>query len=404
MLKKITWLIVIRLFLVTLFLSIGALVFKIDRLFFYFLIAGVYLLSIIYLIWLLNKKVLKLLLIIQLLIDCILVSIIVLYTGSIDSVFTILYMVVILNASVIVSPLIGMITMAIACLLYVGQLSVGFYNLVPFIDVRPWTQNTYMVLYIAHVHVITFLLVGILSTALSKKIHQMEEKIKEKERFSLMGELAAQIAHEIRNPLTTISGSIELLEEELKTTIDAKNLNVMKAIVAESERMSNIFEQFLDFSKLDRLTFTSVSVQELLDEIVILLNNTQSLRNVTVQTSYDITEGVFEADRNRIKQVFWNIIRNALEAMLQGGCLSIRAYEDRERVYIEFRDSGAGMTKREIKRLFVPLQSTKRGGTGIGLAIAHKIIEKHHGDIIIHSNKNKGSTFLVSIPKVRMSE
>ena len=121
------------------FLSIGTLVFKIDRAFFYFLIASVYLVSITYLMWLLRRRFLRTLAIIQIIIDCILVSIIVLYTGSIDSVFTILYMVTILNASVVVSPLAGMITTALVSILYVGQLSLGVYNYIPFLTIQPFS-------------------------------------------------------------------------------------------------------------------------------------------------------------------------------------------------------------------------------------------------------------------------
>jgi len=401
MIKKITWLIIIRILLVTSFLSIGAFIFKIDRSFFYFIIALVYLLSIIYLIWLIKRRFLKALLITQLIIDCILESIIVLYTGSVFSIFTTFYLISILYASVAGSSLFGMITTALTSLLYLGQLGIWFYNLVPFIGVKPRTHDISLVIYTANFHIVTFLLVGILSAFLSRRIYQMEEKIKEKERTSLMGELAAQIAHERRNPLATISGSIELLEEGLKSKIDAQDKNLMKAIVTESERVSGIFEQFLDFSKLDSFSYTNISVRELLEEIVVLLKNTSTAQNIILKKEFEDSDYIFEGDRNRIKEVFWNIIHNALQAMPNGGNLTIKTYEKDNDVCVEFSDSGIGIDKKGKKHLFIPFKSTKREGAGLGLVIAHKIIEKHGGNIIVHSEKDKGSTFIVSVPKAR---
>ena len=404
MIKKITWLIVIRIVLVTSFLSIGAFIFKIDKVFFYFIIATVYFLSILYLFWLSQRRALALLGVIQLIIDCILISAIVLYTGSIDSIFTTLYLLTILSASIVVSPLMGMIITGVASFLYLGQLGLAFCKLVPFIEIRPWSKDILLSIYTAHVHITTILLVGILSSILARKIYQMEERVKEKERLSLMGELAAQIAHEIRNPLTTISGSIELLEEELKSKIDPKDINLMKAIVTESERVSAVFEQFLDFSKLDKMSFSKIVLQDILDEIDLLLRNSSALENITVQRYLDDENIAFEGDRNRIKQVFWNIIRNALEAMPYGGMLTIRGYVQEQNVCIEFVDSGLGIDKKQQKTIFTPFESSKNGGMGLGLVIAHKIVDKHGGGITVTSEKNKGSTFVIMIPRKRVIE
>ena len=176
----------------------------------------------------------------------------------------------------------------------------------------------------------------------------------------------------------------------------------MKAIVTESERVSSIFEQFLDFSKLDSLSYAQISAKELLAEIVLLLENTSSSQHITIHKEFEGVDYLFDGDRNRIKEVFWNIIHNALQAMTQGGHLTIRTYEKDKRICVEFSDSGVGIDKKSLKNLFVPFKSTKREGAGLGLVIAHKIIEKHGGEIIVHSEQNKGSTFIVSIPKTRM--
>jgi len=404
MTKKITLLIVVRLLLVTLFLSIGAFVFKIDRSFFYLIIAAVYFLTILYLVWLAKRRYLKALVITQIVFDCILETVVVFNTGSISSVFIILYCVTILSASIIVSPVIGMVTTGIASFLYVGQLWCAFFDLIPNVSISIINVDFSVMLYTAHVNIITFLLIGILAAFLARKLSQMEKTVQEKERTSLMGELAAQIAHEIRNPLTTISGSIELLEEELGDTIDAKNKNLMKAIVTESERVSGVFEQFLDFSKIDELDMSKIELQELLNEIFFLLENTGSLKTIEVIDKFSMNHFLLECDLNRIKQVFWNILRNALEAMPNGGTLTVETCEVGEGISIAFQDTGTGINAKMQKELFTPFRSSKKGGSGLGLVIAHKIIEKHFGRITVSSEAGTGTTFTVILPKKHIEE
>jgi two-component system, NtrC family, sensor histidine kinase HydH len=397
--KKITWLIVIRIFLVTLFLSIGAVILKVDRGFFYILIAAVYLLSIMYLVWLLQKHYLKLLGIIQIFFDCLFITVTVYMTGSIESIFTTLYILTILSASIVVSPLAGMVTAALSSFLYLAQLLVGFHKIIPWTSYQGWEQtNVSLLIYTANVHIVTFILVGILSASLARRISQMEERMKEKEKVSLMGELAAQIAHEIRNPLTSISGSVELLQEELKHKLDDKNTVLMNAIVQESHRVSGIFEQFLDFSKLDRLVYTRNSLKSLLDELFLLVDTTCQSNNIIIEKNYQQRELFFESDRDRIKQVFLNLIMNAFEAMPSGGRLIIDAYCKEDKLCIAFIDSGNGIDKKVLPDLFVPFRSTKKKGYGLGLAIASKIVEKHGGTISVITEKNKGSNFIVTLP------
>lgn len=399
MVRKITWLIVVRIVLVTLFMSIGAVVFKINRAFFYWQIAAVYFLSLIYLVWLLKRRYLKALTCVQIVFDALLTTIVVLYTGSMYSVFILLYIIIILCASVAISPVFGMLTTGFVSSLYILQLYCAFYGLIPFLNVRKPTTDFFLALYTAHVHIITFLLVGILAAFLSRKINQMEEKVREKERTSVMGELAAQIAHEIRNPLTAISGSIELLEEELSELIDENTQNLMKAIVAESERISTVFEQFLDFSKMDKMIFLQISIRDILKEILMLLEGSNFLKDVTIVDGYSHFESLIDCDPNRIKQVMWNIILNAIEAMPMGGVLKIMISSSADTVCISFVDSGKGFDQKNAKRLFSPFATTKKNGSGLGLVIARKIIEKHNGCIHVRTLAQTGSEFVLELPK-----
>lgn len=398
--KRITWLIVIRLLLVTTFLSIGTVYYKIDRSVFYIIIASVYLLSLIYLIWLVKKRYLKTLLITQLLCDCVLETLIVYLTGSVDSIFTVLYLLTVVSASISVSPVAGMLTTACASFLYLVQLLAAVHGWFPFVSVSIKAKDISLITYTAHLNIVTFLLVGLLSTLLSRRLHQMEQRVKEKERTSLMGELAAQIAHEIRNPLATISGSIEILEETLRDKVDPKDANLMKAIVTESARVSSIFEQFLDFSKLDMLNIEKVSMHTIIDEIDLLLANMHFSKKISVRKEYSDAECMCECDIQRLKQVFWNIVRNAIEAMPGGGTLTIKTREEKGIVIIDFIDSGSGIEKNRLKEIFVPFKTTKIEGSGIGLVVANRIVEKHGGSIRVSSKKSEGTTFTVILPKL----
>jgi signal transduction histidine kinase len=402
MVKKITWLIVLRIILVTLFMSVGALVFKINKSFFYWQIAAVYFLSLLYLLWLIKRRCLKVLTCVQVVIDALLTTLVVLYTGSMYSVFILLYIIIILCASIIISPVFGMLTTCFVSSLYLGQLFCAFYGLIPFMHVRQPTSDFFLLLYTAHVHIVTFLLVGILAAFLSRKINQMEEKIREKERTSAMGELAAQIAHEIRNPLSAISGSIELLEEALKDRIDTETEKLMKAIVSESERISSVFEQFLDLSKIDSMVFAPASMRDVIKEIVLLLESSGFLKNVELIDEYSHYDGLIECDCGRIKQVLWNIIRNALEAMPLGGVLTIKIITTGDKVRLIFTDTGHGFNHDREKKLIRPFTTAKKTGWGLGLIIAHKIIQKHNGCMYAESSMNQGAEFMVELPQKQL--
>ena len=399
MVKKITWLLVFRLALTTLFLSIGIVIFKSDRTFFYFAIASVYFLSLVYLIILLRKKMLHFLAAIQLFIDCFFVSVIVLYTGSVESVFTILYILVILAASVAVSPLAGMIATGLTCCFYLGQLVIAFNGFLPNLGIPVYDSDFFLVIYTAHVHIVTFLLAGILSSFLAKTIFKMEERVKERERTSMMGELAAEIAHEIRNPLAMISGSVEILSEELSDSLKEDNKKLMNVIVSEAERVSDIFEQFLDFSKFETMEFSANSIKTILEEIVFLIQHNSSLKDVKIQTDFCEDTCNAECSRNRIKQVFWNIIKNGLDAMDEGGVLKVKCYKNARFVMVEVTDEGVGMSPEFIKSLFRPFKTTKSSGIGLGLVAANRIIQKHGGSIEVISKPGVGTKFTVTIPR-----
>ncbi len=396
MIKKITWLIVIRLVILSLFFSIGTFVVKVDKSFFYFLIAFIYLLSLIYLIWLLNRRFLQTLLIVQIIADVIFETAIIYYTGGVDSLFIILYLVSVLNASVIVSPIVGMITTGFVSVMYLVQVGCAYF--VPSLTMYA-NKDQALLLYTVHVHLVTFVLIGLLASLLSRKVNQMEEKVKENERLSIMGEFSAHIAHEIRNPLTTISGSVELLKEELPASIGSDNIELMNSIVKESERVSRIFEDFLDISRAEKMNRVKINLNELIDEVLHHFRNKGSLKNISISKSYTARNLVFTGDFDQMKQVFANLIQNAIEAMDEVGSLSIKTVQNTFNVRAFITDTGDGIRKEALKDIFMPFHTTKKSGTGLGLAISNRIVKNHGGIIKLENEQSSGARVTVSLPK-----
>lgn len=397
--KRLTWLIVIRVILVTLFLSIGTLIFKSDKNFFYAIIASVYLFSIVYLIWFSIGRFLKALIAAQLFLDCFFISLIVLFTGSTESVFTGLYLLVILAASMTVSPVAGMVTTGLASVLYSLQLYVAYTDIFPWFARPVYEANGVLTLYSAHVHIVTFILVGILSSFLARTIFKMEATLKERERVAMMGEAAAQIAHEIRNPLAAVSGSVELLKESLLSTLTDKNRQLMDAVISETERVSNIFDEFLDLSRIDNLQKEVVSIKKILSEVIFLIENNKSFKGLKLKTDICSDDLVVSCDRNRMKQVFWNLIKNAIEEMRGEGHMVISAEKKGNTAELRFQDEGRGVKAEDVKHLFKPYRSSKSKGLGLGLMISKKIIEKHGGEIRLEmTSTHQGACFVIELP------
>ncbi len=399
MFKKVTWLIVVRLCLVTLFLGLGGFVFKIDKILFYFLIAFIYFLSLIYLFWLVSGRHLFSLLVSQIISDSILITVIVMYTGSLDSIFVGLYILNILIAAIVAGPMWGMVVTGIVSFLYVLQaLGIYYTDLFPIsCSYKEWP----ILFYTLHVHIVTFVLVGILSSFLSRKMNQMEEKIKEKERFSVMGRFAAQIAHEIRNPLAAISGSVELLKESLNDGLSYEQNKLMQSVVEEAGRVSRVFEEFLDYSKIDNMHFEDVCMNKLLDEVVLSLTNRLVKNGIEVVKTYGEKDIIAECDYERMRHVVYNIINNAVDAMENsGGVLELGVSSDAAEVAIYIKDNGGGLNKEARNSLFKPFKTTKKNGIGLGLVISDKIVRKHKGSIDFQ-DVDGGALVAIKIPKHR---
>ena len=229
------------------------------------------------------------------------------------------------------------------------------------------------------------------------QIKRLEMEIKQKEKWAAIGELSSNIAHEIRNPLASLKGSIEMLKENSVSANYKQRL--MEIALSEMNRLNRIITDFLTYSRPAPPEFRKVDLHRLLDETSELLQNVaQNEERVAIRKNYFDTFEV-DADPQKMRQVFWNLGINAIEAMPHGGELVVSTKKENGFIGITFQDFGTGIEEKDIERIFYPFFTTKEQGTGLGLAIAYRIIEEHNGRLIVKSSPGIGTTFEIILPE-----
>jgi two-component system sensor histidine kinase PilS (NtrC family) len=230
-------------------------------------------------------------------------------------------------------------------------------------------------------------------------VRVMEETARRQDRLAAVGRLAASIAHEIRNPLAAMRGSIQMLRAELQDESDHSQL--MEIILRESDRLNKIVTDYLNYARPRPAEMKEVDVCALIHDTLKLLRNSPELSDGHTLTEELPPQSLLvKGDAEQLKQVCWNVARNAMQAMPNGGEFRVTATRtDADRVHITFNDSGNGMTPEQVERLFEPFTSTT-GGTGLGLSIVYQIIRDHSGTINVRSREGKGTTISVELPAV----
>jgi two-component system, NtrC family, sensor histidine kinase PilS len=233
-------------------------------------------------------------------------------------------------------------------------------------------------------------------------IKRLEQEVRIKEKLAAVGEMAAYLAHEIRNPLGSISGSAQVLMGE--PNISAEQERLLEIIRRESKRLSESVQQFLHQARPNGRPLEPVDIAPLISETVTLLKNDREV-SPEHRIAFQAEPGAYVcmADRDQIIQVFWNLARNGIEAMPDGGVLEIRLRREGEEVVLSVRDQGRGMAQEEQRRIFEPFQSSTPKGTGLGLAIVYRIIREHRGDIAVRSIPGRGTVIEVRLPLVSLS-
>jgi two-component system sensor histidine kinase PilS (NtrC family) len=228
------------------------------------------------------------------------------------------------------------------------------------------------------------------------ELKNMEEELKHKETLAAIGELSANMAHEIRNPLASLKGSIEILKEGALTKDHGEKL--MNIAINEMDRLNKIITDFLTYSRPRQPEFFKFDLHAVLDETIDLLNNSiVNKEGITIRKDFEGPNEIV-ADSQKLRQVFLNLGMNAIESLQNGGQLTIGTKRVNDRVTIFFRDSGVGIPEENLKEIFYPFYTTKDKGTGLGLSIAYRIIEEHDGRIKVYSSRGRGTTFEVVIP------
>jgi two-component system, NtrC family, sensor histidine kinase PilS len=229
------------------------------------------------------------------------------------------------------------------------------------------------------------------------EIRRLEREVRIQDRLAAVGRLAAAIAHEIRNPLTSIAGSVSMLSGASEMTEEQRQL--LQIVTRESDRLNNIITDFLAYSRGKQYRFDKVDLVPLLEDTLTLLENRMVSENtgIRITRQFKFQEALTLADGDKIKQVFWNFCQNAVRAMPQGGSLSVTIDVVGDDWQINFTDTGVGMTRQQSEKIFEPFQSGFDGGTGLGLAIVYQIVQAHEGKVWARSKLGEGTTLVLRL-------
>jgi two-component system sensor histidine kinase PilS (NtrC family) len=231
------------------------------------------------------------------------------------------------------------------------------------------------------------------------ELRRLENEIRMRDRLAAVGRLAAGIAHEIRNPLASIAGSINVLSEVTPFNDEQKTL--VNIITRESTRLNNIISDFLVYSREKSFKFSRMDLIPLLEDALVLLSNRSQTKELTIVRDYALPEAFAAIDADRIKQVFWNLLENAVRAMQGKGTITVSVRAAGDFLRIGVRDTGPGIPPNLTEKIFEPFQSRFEGGTGLGLAIVYQIVQAHGAKIFVKSKLGSGAEFILEILHAR---
>jgi two-component system sensor histidine kinase PilS (NtrC family) len=240
--------------------------------------------------------------------------------------------------------------------------------------------------------------VGLIVTCESlASIREMEARVRQADRLAAVGRMAANIAHEIRNPLASMTGAVEFLARD---TDAATRERLAQIVLHESERLDRIIRDLLDYARPAPLNPQAMNLTDTLDDVLTLLEHRPLPDSVKIIRAYGGDLPV-DADPQQLRQVFWNLCLNAVEALPDGGQLSVGARRLPAHIEVWVSDTGTGIHDADLPHVFEPFFSTKSEGSGIGLALVHRIIREHGGEVDVRSVLGVGTTFSITLPAAR---
>ena len=365
---------------------------------FYGISSLICLLSACYVGWYVTRRWLRSLALVQMAVDVLIETALVSLTGGMESLFATSYVLTILSTALVLGKR--------KAVLQITALSSVAYGVASWMAHQAGS-NTFLptdpvyFLYGTSVRIVIFFTVGYLSRQLSRSVLELEAQLKLSERLSLLGEAASKIAHEVRNPLSSIRTASEVLRDTLAGKLDDSQGRMVELIYSESDRLNQTLQRILNYAKqasphpqlllLDKLVERTVSLAE--------LHSNGRSKNISIEKKYETNRTHVYADEEQLLAALLNLTLNAYQAMPEGGALTVEAEERLNGTEISLGDTGNGIPSEKVKDLFQPFKSNRKGGTGLGLAEVQKIVTLHEGKIEVESHLGKGTEFHLFFPK-----
>src|SRR5580692_10444690 len=232
------------------------------------------------------------------------------------------------------------------------------------------------------------------------EIRRLEREVRIQDRLAAVGRLAAAIAHEIRNPLTSIAGSVSMLSGIPEMSEDHRRL--LDIVIRESQRLNAIITDFLAYSRTKQYHFDKADLIQLVEDTLTLMDHRMEAEKtgIRIERRFAMKQALVLADGDRIKQVFWNVCENAVRAMKDGGILTVAIEFIGDECQVAITDTGTGMTPQQTEKIFEPFQSSFEGGTGLGLAVVYQIVQAHEGKVWARSKPGQGTTFVLRLRRL----
>ena len=376
----------------------------------YGLIIAIFLISLIYSLFLKRVKKEITFAFIQTGVDTFFVTLIIFVTGGFLSVFSFLYLVVIIYSSMLL-PMRGTMVIAALCSLQFG----GLVELEYFGILDPFGTNGntlasaydwYQIFFKLMVTMLACFAVAFLSSLLSEQtrrskeeLHAMEGHVRRVEKMASIGEMAAGLAHEIKNPLASLTGSIQLLQEDMR--YDPDHARLMQIILREADRLSSLASNFLFYARPPAGKVEPIELDRALLETAELFEKDGS-NNGRISTIKNVSSDVWiSMDPGHLHQILWNLLLNAAEAIEGEGQIGIEMFPLKNRhACVKITDNGCGISPEALKSIFDPFVTTKPNGTGLGLSIVHRILEAYDAWLNVESELNKGTTVTLNFKQI----
>lgn len=343
----------------------------------------------------------------QLIMDLILITWLVYISGGMTTSTYFLYIFAIIAASLVISEKATYLAAGLSAVLFGFLVDATYFGLIPYFHPdQAIKQDFGSVLFNLMLAWAVFFAVAFFMSSLSRSLRRARQELEKaqkelilRERLAEAGRVSATLAHEIRNPLAAISSAVQVLKSEYTGNGDVGRM--MEIIVRESNRVSQLLEQFLDFSAPSKKMFSEIDLGMLLNETLEMLRSSGELdgEKVRIDGNYLFRRIVYYGNPNHFKQIFWNLVKNALKAMPEGGKLSLNFYNSRrEGLKIVIADTGIGLSEKDKENLFVPFYSGFGEGRGLGLATVRKLVEDYEGKIQVNSEVGRGTEVIITLP------